>query len=149
MENNNNKRWIWLASATVAGLWLWNSTQELIKNISFSFVGVGTGGSFLSPKISVTLSANNPSIGSVIIQTVALQVIYMGNTIGVVTLPQPFTVRANTNTNFTLDMNINDIGTLVTLYKIISSGNTGNEIKLVGSATADGITVPIDLLYSI
>lgn len=143
-----NKTFVWVALAAVGGLWLYSSTQALIKNITFSFVGIGTGGSFFNPKISVTLSANNPSIGSVIVQAIALQVIYMGNTIGVVTLPQPFTVKANTNTPFTLDMNINNISTVVTLYKIISSGNTGNQIQLVGTATADGVSVPVDLLYT-
>ena len=144
----NKKSWLYIAAAAIGALWLYTSTKDLINKISFSFLGISTGGSLFSPKVTITLSADNPSVGSANVQNINCNVLYMGNSIGIVNLPRGFVVKANSSTPFNLDLNINDIGTLLTIYKIVTTKQAGNSMQILGDALVDGVTVPIDLNYT-
>jgi LEA14-like dessication related protein len=143
-----NKKIIIGSLFVVAGVWYWSSRQTLINNVTIAPSGIGTGGDFLNPKIILQLMAQNPSTGSAKVNSINANISYQGNVIGVINMVTPFTIAPNSNTPFSVPINISDISVLLSLYNVIVNGDSIS-IDINGNAKIDAFTLPINQTVSI
>lgn len=119
------------------------------QNIKFVIRRISFGGTFLQPKIFITLAAQNPTNAGATVKSIVASINYKGNTFADVSSFQVQNIRPQSENMIVLTAQPSAIGIFSTVRNIIQDKKFVNDIAIVGTANIDGVNVPINLQYGI
>jgi hypothetical protein len=129
--------------------WFFISARNLSQNIKFVIRRISFGGTFLQPKIFITLAAQNPTNAGATVKSIVASINYKGNTFADVSSFQVQNIRPQSENMIVLTAQPSAIGIFSTVRNIIQDKKFVNDIAIVGTANIDGVNVPINLQYGI
>lgn len=125
-----------------------SSTASAVQSMKFLLTGVDLTWSGLSAIIILKVKIQNPTNTSAEVRAVLADLTLNGDTLGRVTSFSPITVKALSETDTTLQFQLNNIGTIQAITNLFSNHSTINA-NIKGTVNVDGSNVPLDISVKI
>jgi LEA14-like dessication related protein len=120
--------------------------KRLQQSIKFTFESIKLAGT----KIIVRLGMLNPSGSSANLNSIVGSLIINGNEVAIVENFTKVNIAAKSKSFVDLTITPSGLGILTTIKSLIKKGGIKNlSASFVGNANIDGVTVPLDIKYSI
>jgi Late embryogenesis abundant protein len=136
---------IWILIAGLVGFVVYKK-YDLSKKLVYSVSSIDAGGGLMSSTVNIVLSIFNPTDTTADLQSLNLNVIANGNTIGTIYTNQTFKILQGQN-SITIPLQLQNFSAIASLINIVA--NVSAKIQLTGTATVDFIPFPVSITYNV
>jgi LEA14-like dessication related protein len=126
--------------------WVIFGNASTVNNLVFVPTGAGFDiSSPLSPIINVTVNVQNPTSGSLQLNSFAGTASVNGTASGNVSYFQPTVIAANAQTQIVVQVRLSDLGLIAALMNFINAGTGAIAVSIVGTANVNGAALPVNI----
>ena len=141
------KNWIILGLLGVGGFYFYRRMQ-LPKRIKVLFRKLSlSGGSLLSPKVTIELGVQNPTGTQTNIRSIVGTLTVGKRSIADISSFQNFVIKPNQETRIKIEANIRSGAVVQEILDLISGQNKNIIVNLSGTVNAEGFSIPLNIDY--
>lgn len=130
-------------------LWQFGIGGAVVSNLKFLENGMNLDVSNpLRVVINLSVLVQNPTSGSITLQSLAGYFYVNGTQGGNVSYFTPTTIAPNAQTEITLQLSVNDISLVTILMNYANSGTSNLNVEVKATANVNNAPLPIDLSFS-
>ena len=123
------------------------SKYKMASSLNYFISNVEFTGGLITPQIIISLSVTNTSFVSTLINSINANISINGNFIGTIQNNINTTILSKGVTNIDLPINVSLLGAAGSLQNIFANKNIN--LIVTGSIVADGITLPLNVVYNV
>ena len=130
-------------------LWFFGSGATVVSNLKFIENGMTFDVSNpLRIVINLAVIVQNPTSGSVTLQSLAGYFFINGSQSGNVSDFTPSVIQANSQTLLNLVLSVNDIALVGVIMNYINSGSSSVVVNVQATANVSGVAIPVNLSFT-
>lgn len=130
-------------------LWFFGSGATVVSNLKFIENGMTFDVSNpLRIVINLAVIVQNPTSGSVTLQSLAGYFFINGSQSGNVSDFVPSVIQANSQTLINLVLSVNDIALVGVIMNYINSGSSNVTVNVQATANVSGVAIPVNLSFT-
>jgi|ERR1700722_18154659 len=130
-------------------LWQFGIGGAVVSNLKFVENGMNLDVSNpLRVVINLSVLVQNPTSGSITLQSLAGYFYVNGTQAGNVSYFTPTVINPNSQTSITLQLSVNDISLVTILMNYANSGTSNLNVEVKATANVNNAPLPIDLNFS-
>jgi LEA14-like dessication related protein len=130
-------------------LWFLGSGATVVSNLKFIENGMTFDVSNpLRIVINLSVIVQNPTSGSVTLQSLAGYFFINGSQSGNVSDFIPSVIQANSQTQLNLILSVNDIALVGVIMNYINSGSSSVVVNVQATANVSGVAIPVNLSFT-